>query len=265
MRPTHGTARRTAANNRATDGNSTVGRCPPSEPAETARAFWTVAPGRGEIRTETLTDRAGRRRCSCARAVHRHQPRDRSHCVHGRVPPSEYERMRAPFQAGSSLRRSSTATQRRRRRAGPADADRPDRVRAVSAPDALRRAGVGRARLPDDVPPARAVLAANLETAINGLWDGSPRIGDRIAVVGGGTVGCLVAWLAGRIAGCEVELVDINPHRARDRARARRRLRTDGAALAHGESPTSCSTRADRRPASRWRCGSPASRRRSSS
>ena len=68
--------------------------------------------------------------------------------------------------------------------------------------------------LPDDVPPARAVLAANLETAINGLWDARPHIGDRIAVVGAGTVGCLVAWLAGRIHGCDVELVDINPRRA---------------------------------------------------
>src|SRR5262249_44959145 len=69
--------------------------------------------------------------------------------------------------------------------------------------------------VPDAVPPERAVLAANLETAINGLWDARPHIGDRVAVVGGGTVGCLVAWLAARVAGCSVELVDVNPNRAR--------------------------------------------------
>jgi threonine dehydrogenase-like Zn-dependent dehydrogenase len=68
--------------------------------------------------------------------------------------------------------------------------------------------------LPDDVPPWRAVLAANLETAVNGLWDARPHIGDRIAVVGGGAVGCLAAWLSTRIPGCEVELVDKNPARA---------------------------------------------------
>jgi threonine dehydrogenase-like Zn-dependent dehydrogenase len=68
--------------------------------------------------------------------------------------------------------------------------------------------------LPESVPPERAVLAANLETAINGLWDASPRIGDRIAVVGAGTVGCLVAWLARSLAGAEVELVDVNPQRS---------------------------------------------------
>jgi threonine dehydrogenase-like Zn-dependent dehydrogenase len=67
--------------------------------------------------------------------------------------------------------------------------------------------------LPDNVPSPRAVLAANLETAINGLWDAQPRVGDRIAVVGAGTVGCLVAWLAGQIRGCEVELTDTNPNR----------------------------------------------------
>lgn len=67
--------------------------------------------------------------------------------------------------------------------------------------------------LPQGVPPSRAVLAANLETAINGLWDGAPRPGDVIAVVGAGAVGCLIAWLAGRIPGCRVQLVDTNPAR----------------------------------------------------
>src|SRR5262249_6510649 len=67
--------------------------------------------------------------------------------------------------------------------------------------------------VPESVPPARAILAANLETAINGVWDASPRIGDRIGVIGGGTVGCLVAWLTARIFGCEVQLVDTNSRR----------------------------------------------------
>ncbi|MGC3987467.1 MAG: hypothetical protein QM777_23595 [Pseudorhodoferax sp.] len=69
------------------------------------------------------------------------------------------------------------------------------------------------------MPPARAVLAANMETAVNALWDAAPRVGDRIAVVGGGVVGLLVAWLAARIPGCEVELVDVQPARAAVAAR----------------------------------------------
>ena len=70
------------------------------------------------------------------------------------------------------------------------------------------------------------MLAANLETAINALWDGAPSLGDRDRVVGAGTVGCLVAWLAGRMAGCDVELVDINP-------RARHDCRRVGRAVCH--------------------------------
>jgi len=69
--------------------------------------------------------------------------------------------------------------------------------------------------LPETVPAGRAVLAANLETAVNSLWDAAAKIGDRIEVIGAGTLGCLAAWLAGRIPGCAVQLVDIDPGKAR--------------------------------------------------
>jgi threonine dehydrogenase-like Zn-dependent dehydrogenase len=68
--------------------------------------------------------------------------------------------------------------------------------------------------LPEDLPPQRAVLAANMETALNAVWDAAPGPADRIAVVGAGVVGSLVAYLCGRLPGAEVTLVDINPARA---------------------------------------------------
>jgi threonine dehydrogenase-like Zn-dependent dehydrogenase len=68
--------------------------------------------------------------------------------------------------------------------------------------------------VPNDVPPQRAVLAANMETALNAVWDAAPVPGDRIAVVGAGVVGALVAWLSGSLAGAEVTLIDIDPARA---------------------------------------------------
>ena len=68
--------------------------------------------------------------------------------------------------------------------------------------------------LPAGVPPGRAVLAANLETALNGVWDAGVSPGDVVSVIGGGVVGCLVAWLCSRIVGCEVTLSDIDPGRA---------------------------------------------------
>ena len=68
--------------------------------------------------------------------------------------------------------------------------------------------------VPDAVPDARAVLAANMETAVNALWDASPRLGDRIVVIGAGVVGCLAASLAARLPGTAVELVDVDRDRA---------------------------------------------------
>ena len=63
--------------------------------------------------------------------------------------------------------------------------------------------------VPDDVPADRAVLAGTVETAVNALWDGAPRVGDRIAVVGGGMVGCAVAALLAGVPGVRVQLVDV--------------------------------------------------------
>ena len=73
--------------------------------------------------------------------------------------------------------------------------------------------------IPSGVPAARAVLAANLETAINAVWDAAPRLGDRVSVVGAGVLGCLCAFLLSRHVGVEVELIDVQPQRA-DIARA---------------------------------------------
>jgi threonine dehydrogenase-like Zn-dependent dehydrogenase len=68
--------------------------------------------------------------------------------------------------------------------------------------------------VPDNVPPARAILAANMETALNAVWDAAPGPADHIAVIGAGVVGALVAWLCGKLPGAKVTLVDIDPARA---------------------------------------------------
>jgi threonine dehydrogenase-like Zn-dependent dehydrogenase len=179
-----------------------------------ARAFWVVAPGRGEIRTVHLPT-AGEGD-AVVRTLYSGISRGTESLVFGgHVPPSEYLRMRAPFQDGEfpapvKFGYSSVGVVE----AGPAGLAGqtvfclyPHQTRYVVPATALEL-------VPPGVPPARAVLAANLETALNGLWDAGLRLGDRLAVVGGGTVGCLVAWLAGRVPGCRVELVDLVEARA---------------------------------------------------
>jgi threonine dehydrogenase-like Zn-dependent dehydrogenase len=68
--------------------------------------------------------------------------------------------------------------------------------------------------LPVGLAPERAVLSANMETALNAVWDASPGPGDQILIVGAGVVGCLVAFLCAGLKGANVTLVDINPERA---------------------------------------------------
>jgi NADPH:quinone reductase-like Zn-dependent oxidoreductase len=67
--------------------------------------------------------------------------------------------------------------------------------------------------VPDSVPARRAVLAANMETALNGLWDGGCGPGDRIVVVGAGLVGLLIGFLAAGLPGAEVALIDVDASR----------------------------------------------------
>ena len=173
-----------------------------------------AAPGRGEIRGEALSTPAGDE--VVVRALYSGISRGTEALVFGgHVPPSEWSRMRAPFQQGEF----------------PAPVKYGYSIvgRVESSPHALAGQTVfvlhphqtrfivpaGDAHvLPEGTPPPRAVLAANLETALNGVWDARPHVGDRIAVIGAGTVGCLAAWLVSRIPGCHVELVDINPRRA---------------------------------------------------
>jgi 2-desacetyl-2-hydroxyethyl bacteriochlorophyllide A dehydrogenase len=179
-----------------------------------ARAFWIAAPGRGEIRSETLHEPAPDE--VVVRTLFSGISRGTEALVfHGRVPPSEHGRMRAPFQAGqfpAPVKYGYASVGRIER--GPREMlDRdvfvlyPHQTRYIVPAAAVHV-------IPDDVPRERAVLTANLETAINGLWDASAQVGDRVTVVGAGTVGCLVAWLACGIRGCQVELVDVNPARA---------------------------------------------------
>jgi NADPH:quinone reductase-like Zn-dependent oxidoreductase len=175
-----------------------------------ARSFWIAEPGRGEIRAERLRPPVSDE--AVVRTLYSGISRGTETLVFkGGVPRSEFERMRAPFQAGAfpapiKYGYSNVGIVEE----GPeALAGRrvfclyPHQTRYVVPAAALHV-------LPEDLPPERAVLAANLETAVNGVWDADVRTGDHVAVVGAGTVGCLVAWLASRIAGCEVQLFDVD-------------------------------------------------------
>lgn len=68
--------------------------------------------------------------------------------------------------------------------------------------------------LPHNVPPKRAILAANMETALNAVWDSGVSAGERVLIIGAGIVGLLVTFLVSRLIGTEVYVCDIDRQRA---------------------------------------------------
>ncbi|MFL5831976.1 MAG: zinc-binding alcohol dehydrogenase [Solirubrobacteraceae bacterium] len=179
-----------------------------------AQAFWLRAPGIGEIRRVSLPE-PGRDEVM-VRAVRSGVSRGTEALVFaGRVPPDQYAAMRAPFQEGDfpgpvKYGYLSVGTVEQ----GPVEL----RGRTVFCLYPHQTAYVVPAGavtiVPDGVPPARAVLAGTVETAVNALWDAGPLLGDRVAVVGAGMVGCCVARLLSRFPSVQVTLVDVDPRRS---------------------------------------------------
>lgn len=174
----------------------------------TAQALWCIAPDRAEIRPAAMGEGVA------VQALFSGISRGTERLVaRGQVPVSEHDRMRGPGMEG--------------------DFPFPVKYGYCSVGRVLEGSLEGRCVfalfphqtlyklpqtaftvLPEALPPERAVLAANMETALNILWDSGAAAGDRIAVIGAGVVGALVARLAATLPGADVTLVDINADRA---------------------------------------------------
>jgi threonine dehydrogenase-like Zn-dependent dehydrogenase len=179
-----------------------------------ARAFWIRSPGMGEIRSVILPERGPDE--VLIRTLYSGISRGTETIVfRGEVPASQYGVMRAPFQLGDFP--------------GPVKYGYLNVGVVEEGPAALlgqtifclyphQSAYVVPASavvaVPEGVPPARAVLAGTVETAVNALWDAAPLVGDRITVVGAGMVGCAVAGILARFPGATIQLVDVDPARA---------------------------------------------------
>jgi len=186
-----------------------------NSPADTvAKALWYTGPGQAELRDETLAP-PGPGEVRVAALFGAVSRGTESLVFAGRVPDSEYERMRAPFMGGAFPFpvKYGYATVGEVR-VGPPELLGRTVFTLTPHQSAFNVAAAAVMPVPADVPATRAVLAANMETALNAVWDAAPGPADRIAVVGGGVVGALVAYLCGRLPGAAVTLVDINPARA---------------------------------------------------
>ncbi len=183
-----------------------------------ARAFWVVAPSRGEIRAEALRPlREGEALVeTLATGISRGTE---SLVFAGRVPESQHEAMRCPMQEGAFtfpvkygysavgiVREGPSALAGRR-----VFCLGPHQTRMVVPLGML-------CPVPDGVPAERAVLAANMETAVNITWDAAALPGERVLVVGAGVVGLLAGHLLARVPGVTLTLVDPDPSKAQPAA-----------------------------------------------
>ena len=187
---------------------------PQSSRPQSAQALWYIAPEQAELRAESLPSLA--EGAVQVRSIFGALSRGTESLVYrGQVPETEYARMRAPFMGGDFP--------------FPVKYGYSNVGRVELGPDALvgqlvfslmphqtafHASSDSVIAIPPGLEASRAVLGANMETALNAVWDAAPGPGDRIAVIGAGVVGCLVAYLCGHLPGAEVTLVDINPERA---------------------------------------------------
>ncbi|MGL5446769.1 MAG: zinc-dependent alcohol dehydrogenase [Rhabdaerophilum sp.] len=180
----------------------------------TGKALWYTGVMRAELRAEKVAPPLANesRLIMLASALSRGTERL---IASGLVPQSEHERMGCPHQAGDfpfPVKYGYCAVARIQE--GPDDIEG-KRVFVLHPHQDVFNAKTAMLNLiPDNIPTPRATLAANMETALNAIWDSKMSAADRVTIVGGGLVGLLVTFLAARFPGTEVTLVDVNPARA---------------------------------------------------
>lgn len=174
-----------------------------------ATALWYTGPGRVEVRPEEIG--AGDVRL---RALYSGISRGTERLVlNGRVPESEYQRMRCPRQGGAfpfPVKYGYALVAQVE--AGPHTGETVFLLHPHQTFVSADAADVH--VLPKWLPARRAALTANMETALNVIWDAQVAPGDRVLVVGGGVLGLLIAGLAARIAGTQTTVVDVDASRA---------------------------------------------------
>jgi threonine dehydrogenase-like Zn-dependent dehydrogenase len=178
----------------------------------TARALWIEEAGRAALRDEPLPE-LGPEQVEVRATFSGISRGTESLVFRGQVPAELHASMRCPHQVGElsfpvkygycSVGRVSAGAERLGQKVFCLHPHQ-DRY-VVAARDVVP--------IPDAVPERRAVLAANMETAINGLWDAAPAVGQRVAVIGAGAVGLLSASLLRQFPGIELEVVDVAPEK----------------------------------------------------
>ena len=177
------------------------------------RQFWIQSTGHGEIVSAEMPPRQEGH--VLVRTLYSGISRGTESLVfRGQVPRSQFQAMRAPFQDGEFPAPVKYGYMNVGRvEEGPEPVVGQTVFCLYPHQDLYCVPDTAITPVPADIPPGRAILAANMQTAVNAIWDSGLSVGDRVMVIGAGVVGLLTAWLCRQVPGTQVTIVDIDPAR----------------------------------------------------
>jgi hypothetical protein len=174
-----------------------------------ARSFWLDSPGKADLKSQDLParDQGWSTIISLFSGI---SPGTESLVFSGQVPENLHEQMRVPYMEGDfrfPIKYGYSAVGR------VIETDDPFLAgKTVHLLHPHQDIFVARNEdlfvVDESVPPERATLASNLETAVNAIWDSQVTVGQRCIVVGFGIIGSLIARILKGIPGVEVVVVD---------------------------------------------------------
>ena len=181
-----------------------------------AWAFWLTGKGRGALKRETLPNPGGEEWCLVQTMFSAISPGTERLVAKGKVPVALRKEMRCPYMGG----RFPFPVKYGYSLVGEVVQGPPElRGRKVHVLHPHQDLCVVRTEdvrpLPDGLPPARATLASNMETAVTAVWDSGVALGERALIVGFGIIGSLIARLLAQGPAVGIEVVEKRPERRR--------------------------------------------------
>jgi len=180
-----------------------------------ARALWFTTPGKAVLRSDKIGPPVGDEICTVRSLYSAVSEGSERLVLAGKVPPDLHQSMRVPYMAGDF----SFPIKYGYSLVGVVDRGAAHLVGAVvhlmhPHQDICCVDSADVFPVPEGIPPRRAVLASNLETAVTAIWDARPALGERVLVVGFGCIGALIAQVLRGMPGIDLHIVE------RDEARS---------------------------------------------
>jgi NADPH:quinone reductase-like Zn-dependent oxidoreductase len=174
-----------------------------------ARALWFTGPGTAALRSDTICTPAAGEICTIRSLYSAVSEGSERLVLAGKVPRDLYQAMRVPYMEGDF----SFPVKYGYSLVGVVDKGGSHLLGSVvhllhPHQDICCVDSADVFPVPEGIPPQRAVLASNLETAVTAIWDARPALGERVLIVGFGCVGALIGQVLRGMPGIDLQIVE---------------------------------------------------------